>query len=216
MTSSETSVRSASALATISIASSVYAAFALVSLHVLRPDYAPASNFISNYAVGPYGWVMTTWFVAMSGGLLTLTLGLAFSGLRSIAALLGMVLLIVASLGLVVSAVYPTDIVAPSTRSGEIHDISFLVNVSCIIIGTVLLSVSFGSHSQWRSYRRTALLLAALIVSAFIVQLLTLHKGMPYGLANRLFVVVTLAWLIATAVRLRRAVQAAGFKSLTA
>ena len=201
--------------AAVAIGCFIYSAIALLSLHVLRPDYAPASNFISNYAVGPYGWVMTTWFLAMSGGLLTLTLGLAFTGLRSIAARLGMLLLIVASIGLVVSAIFPTDIAAPSTRTGEIHDMSFLVNVSCIILGTLMLSISFGSHPRWRSYRRTALLLAGLIVIAFVVQFLTLHKGMPYGLANRFFVVVTLAWLLATAMRLRGVVPAAGFEPAT-
>ncbi|HWM70482.1 MAG TPA: hypothetical protein VNO35_28180 [Steroidobacteraceae bacterium] len=46
--------------ATAAIICFCYGAFALALLHFLRPDYAPASNFISNYAVGPYGWIMTT------------------------------------------------------------------------------------------------------------------------------------------------------------
>jgi hypothetical protein len=41
--------------ATAAISFFCYGAFALTLLHFLRPDYAPASNFISNYAVGPYG-----------------------------------------------------------------------------------------------------------------------------------------------------------------
>jgi len=182
----------------------IYAAVALLTLHFLRPDYAPASNFISNYAVGRYGWVMTTWFLAMSCGLLALAAGLHTSGLRSITARLGMFLLLVAAVGLVVSAVFPTDIPgAPSTRSGAIHDQSFLVNVGSIFMASILLSASFGTHPAWRSFRGTAWILTVLIFAGFVIQFLTLHKGMPYGLANRFFVLVLLTWLFGVTLRLR-------------
>lgn len=192
------------AFATTAIAFFVYAAVALLTLHFLRPDYAPATNFISNYAVGRYGWVMTSWFIAMSCGLLALAAGLYANGLRSIIARLAIFLFVVAAIGLVVSAIYPTDAPgAPSTPTGAIHDMSFLVNVGSIFIATVLLSVSFGAHPTWRSYRRTAWILTSLILIAFVVQFLTLHKGMPYGLANRFFVGVLFAWLFAVSFRLR-------------
>lgn len=198
------SFRSGTLPATLAIVFFIYGVIALLLLHILRPDYAPASNFISNYAVGRFGWVMTTWFLAMSAGLLALTVGLARSGLRSIVARLGMVLLVVASVGLVVSAIFPTDIGALSTRSGEIHDMSFLVNVVSMVLAMGLLSVSFASHPAWRSYRSITWSLVALILVAFVVQFMTLHKGMPYGLANRFFVAVLIAWLLATALRTRQ------------
>jgi hypothetical protein len=192
------------AFATVAMACFVYSAMALLTLHFLRPDYAPATNFISNYAVGRYGWLMTTWFLAMSGGLLMLAAGLYTHGLRSVVARLGIFLLVVAAIGLVVSAIFPTDIPgAPSTSSGAIHDKSFLVNVGSIFIATVLLSTGFGLHPAWRPYRRTAWLLTSLILIGFVVQFLTLHKGMPYGLANRFFVAVLFAWLFAVSFRLR-------------
>lgn len=198
------SFRSGTLPATLAIVFLIYGVIALLLLHILRPDYAPASNFISNYAVGRFGWIMTTWFLAMSAGLLALTVGLARSGLRSIVARLGMVLLVVASVGLVVSAIFPTDVAAPSTRSGEIHDMSFLVNVVSMVLAMGLLSVSFASHPAWSSYRSITWSLVALILVAFVVQFMTLHKGMPYGLANRFFVAVLVTWMLATALRTRQ------------
>jgi Protein of unknown function (DUF998) len=190
--------------ATAAIVCFAYAAIALLMLHLLRPDYVPATNFISNYAVGRYGWIMTTWFLATSCGLAMLAMGLYRDGLRSIAACLGLFLLVIASIGLVVSAIFPTDVPgAPSTRSGDIHDMSFLVNVGSIFIATVLLSAGFSDHPTWRSFRRTAWMLTALILLGFAVQFLTLHKGMPYGLANRFFVIVLFTWLFAVSFRLR-------------
>jgi len=190
--------------ATAAIICFSYGAFALTLLHFLRPDYAPASNFISNYAVGPYGWIMTTWFLAMSCGLLTLVLAFAKGGMRSVVGWLGLALLFVASLGLVVSAIFPTDVRAPSTRAGDIHYMSFLVNVGCMITATVLISASLGGMPRMRDFRQTSWMLTGLILVAFVVQFLTLHKGMPYGLANRFFVIVLLIWLLAISLRLRR------------
>ena len=126
-------------------------------MHVLRPDYAPASHMISDYGVGPYGWT------DLPGGL--------------------------------------------RTRAGEIHSISFLVNIGSIIVAMVLLSVSFGSSPRWRTYRSTAVVLTLLILVAFVIQFRPLHRGMPYGLANRLFLAVLFAWFLATAFRLRTLVR---------
>jgi hypothetical protein len=92
---------------------------------------------------------------------------------------------------------------APSTRSSDIHDMSFLVNVGSIFIATVLLAASFGSHSGWRTYRRIAWTLTARILVGFAIQFFILHKAMPYGLANRFFMAVLFAWLFTVSFRLR-------------
>jgi Protein of unknown function (DUF998) len=158
---------------------------------------------ISDYAVGRYGWIMTSFFLSTSCGCLTLLLGLVRSGPALVIARIGTLLLSVASIGLVVSAIFPTDVRLPLTRAGEIHDMSFMVNIGSLLLAIVLLSLSFGSQPRWRSYRPVALTLAGLVVLAAVLQFLTLHKGAPYGLANRFAVTVLLAWLLATSIRLR-------------
>jgi len=158
---------------------------------------------ISDYGVGQYGWIMSTAFVAMGIGLLTLVIGLFRGGPRSTPARIGTILLAIASIGLVISAIFPTDLLPPSTRTGRIHTMSFLVNVISIMLAAILLSVSFGSQPRWRPFQRTAAVLASLIVIAFILQFLTLHRGMPYGLTNRFFVIVLFAWMFAISIRLR-------------
>jgi hypothetical protein len=195
-------------LGTAAIGFIAYAALALLSMQVLRPDLAPASHMISEYAVGPYGWVMQTVFVGLGAGSAMLLVGLIRSGPTSIAARLGIVLLAVASIGLIVSAIFPMDLPgAPSTTSGYLHNLSFLVNVTSIILAIVLLTASFGGDPRWRSYRRTSVTLLSLIALAFVLQFLTLRKGAPYGLANRFFISVLLAWVIATSYRLRNLVR---------
>lgn len=181
-----------------------YSLLALLALHFLRRDYVVRGHMISDYAVGPYGWVMITVFLTMSCGLLMLLLGLFRHGPTSAVGRIGTLLLVLPVAGLVVSAMFDTDLPGmPSTRAGDIHGISFLVNVLTIMLSTALISFSFGSDARWRAYRGIALVLVAFILVAFVLQFLTLHKGMPYGYTNRFFVVALFAWFLWTSIRLR-------------
>lgn len=192
-------------LAEIAMACFGYFIAALVLLHILRPDYTPVDHMISDYAVGRFGWVMTTAFLAISAGCLTLGLGMAAAGPRSLAGRGAVLLLWVAAAGLVATAIFPTDIeTAATTATGNIHTVSFLVNVISLILCALLFAFSFQQSDAWRSFRWMGLGLAAALLAAFIAQFLTLHRGAPYGLTNRLFVAVLMVWFLVTAAQLRR------------
>jgi hypothetical membrane protein len=192
-------------LATASLVCFVCASLGLLLMHVLRSDYELATHMISDYAVGKYGWVMSTVFVAWSIGIAMLLSALLLSGRSSIPRKIGVLLLAITSVGLLVSAAYRTDLPGyPDTPEGNIHTLSFLANVLCMLIAIPLLSFDFGRDKALRSYRPVALTLALAVVLAFFIQFFTLREGMPYGLTNRLFVVALLAWLICTANRLRK------------
>ena len=191
--------------ATIAIVLYTYAVLALLLMHVLRSDYTIRTHMISDYAVGRYGWIMTSWFIAMSCGCQMLIWGLARSGLKTVLFKIGAGLLCVASIGLLVSALFPTDLEeASSTRTGDIHTISFLINIVSIIFSMIFLTMCFRSHPRWRSYQRIATVLTLLVVITFFIQFFTLRRGAPYGFTNRLFVVVLFVWFFMTSIRLRR------------
>lgn len=182
-----------------------YFTVVLVLLHGLRPDYTPVDHMISDYAVGRFGWVMTTAFVAMSAGCLTLGLGMALAGPPSLPGRAAVLLLWVATIGLLTTAVFPTDLeTAATTTTGNIHTVSFLVNVISLILCALLFADSLWKSDEWRSYRWTGSALAIALLAAFIAQFLTLHRGAPYGLTNRLFVAMLMVWFVATAAQLRR------------
>jgi len=197
----ETSFRS---LAAAALACFGAAAGGLLLMHALRPDYQVASHMISDYAVGSFGWVMATVFVLWSAGIALLTSALLLAEPSRPTRKLGALLLGITSVGLLVSAAYRTDLPGlPDTHEGNVHAISFFVNIVCMLAAIPLLSFGFGPTSRLRSFRPAALALAFAVVLAFVLQFFTLRKGMPYGLTNRLFVVVLLAWLACTAARLR-------------
>lgn len=197
-------------LATAAIACFVYSACALLLVHVLRPDYAVSTHTISDYAVGRYGWIMVSVFLALGAGTFTLMLGLVFSGPTTVMARIGTGLLCVASIGLIVSAIFRTDLeeATTATTSGFIHDMSFLVNILSITFAIFLLSTSFGSDPRWRGYQRTSFLLASLVLIGLVTQILSMQALYLYGVVNRLFVVVLYAWFMASAIWLRRVMTA--------
>src|SRR2546430_5307385 len=132
--------------ATTAIACFAYAALAILLMHVLRTDYTPASHMISDYAVGRYGWVMTTAFLALSCGNLMLLLGLARIGPSSVVARLGTLLLGIACIGLVGTAVFPTGPgEGRSTHTGDNHTMSVLLNVGRTILPGGLFSSGSGA-----------------------------------------------------------------------
>jgi hypothetical protein len=49
---------------------------ALFLMHIVRPDYTIVDHMISDYAVGQFGWIMTTAFISVALGCLTLGIGL--------------------------------------------------------------------------------------------------------------------------------------------
>jgi len=63
--------------------------------------------------------------------------------------------------------------------------------------------LSYAWEPRWRPYRTAALALAGLLIATFVAQYLTLHEGAPYGITNRLFVAVLMAWLISNSLWLK-------------
>ena len=195
---------SSNSLAAGALACFGFASLGLILMHALRSDYQLASHMISDYAVGEFGWVMVTVFVAWSAGIALLLSALLLAEPSSLARRMGALLLGITSVGLLVSAAYRTDLPGlPDTREGNVHAISFFVNIVCLLVAIPLLSFGFGQKSVLRSFRPVALALALAVALTFLLQFFTLRKGMPYGLTNRLVVVALLSWLICTAARLR-------------
>src|SRR6516165_6039966 len=60
----------------ITLSCVVYYAGAILVLHVVRTDFDPGYRYLSEYAVGPYGALMTSTFFVLSAGSIALAIGL--------------------------------------------------------------------------------------------------------------------------------------------
>jgi hypothetical protein len=191
-------------IATLTMVSIAYFIFALVALHFLRPDYNPISRFVSEYAVGPYGLLMTSAFASLSLGSLALVIGLYQGVARSGRSRLGLVLLAIWGVGVLIAGIFPADLQsAPETTTGRLHERASGLAFLSLILATLLLSWRFKQDAHWSSFHRPAVILSLMILVA-LIGLFLLNSTRFAGLSQRIFIIALLVWLLRTAAHLRR------------
>jgi hypothetical protein len=162
-------------------------------LHVIKPELSPSWRFVSEYAIGRHGWVMTVAFFAWAVSCATLAVALhGHAATRR--ARIGRLLLFVVSAALVVAGVFDQDPVtakpADATTHGLLHAIASMIGIPGIPVAALLIGGRW-SHATWLSLVTMAayLLLAVPRAGGFGPDVLA-------GWMNRLVVLSYLAWQI--------------------
>jgi hypothetical membrane protein len=177
------------ALTRVAAATAVFYLVVLAVLHVLPTEVDPATDPVSDYAVGDYGTFSVLATLAVGLGALALTAVLHQTGRRST---VGLVLLAVFGLAKVLQAFFPID-VGDETASGSIHNVLGTLAFFALPVAAVLLS---------RSRGRVELVLAVLLIVAMLGVFVSAAVG-GYGIAQRLFLVLSSIWVLVTAVGCR-------------
>ena len=186
--------------------------FTLAALHILKPDLHPSRTMISQYALGPYGWVMVLCFAAF--GVASGSLAVAMVPyVRSLGGRIGIALLLTAAVGLVMAARFPMDPVstpsAQMSHSGRMHGVAFLLGVPSMVLAVLILSFALDSqvsYAGWLLMTIAAVIWLSLII--MIAIMLMVGPGKPpdsngperfVGVPNRSLMVAYAAWLIVVA-----------------
>jgi hypothetical protein len=194
------------------IGAAALALIALAALHILKPDIDPSRTMISQYALGPYGWVMALCFAAFAAGSGCLFAAL-IAHVPSLLGRIGLAFLLAAAVGLAMGAVFPMDPVSTApgqmSFSGEMHGVSFMIGVPGQVLAVLILSLALGkqtSHASLPLPTLTAVIWLSLLV--MIAILLIVGPGQPpnpsgpervLGWANRLLMVAYGVWLMVVA-----------------
>lgn len=187
------------------------AAGALVALQIARLERSLLHSFVSEFAVGRYGAVMTSVFVvlAVSSALLAVSISDGVGALRrhAFGCRPGLYLGIAAT-GLLVMAVCPTDLndLSPRTLTGSIHDATSVLTFAAVL--GVMASVGWSNGGCFDRLQPITRRISVFCTATFIVQLLMLaiqHAHRPYrwvGLSERVLIIAFLTWacLVSTAV----------------
>lgn len=197
--------KQAARLALIAIIGIIYFFVSVVALHFLRSDYDPVKRAVSNYAVGPYGYLMTIAFFVLAVSLFALAPGLARCITLSSSSRIGLRLLKVASMSMVVAGIFPGDVNgsgSPLKITVILHWLAAGVSFLSIMIAALLLSSQFRMDERWQSFRRLAFALALGIVVGLVVYGILFFIGW-FGIGQRIYIALTLLWLFLAAVRVR-------------
>ncbi len=191
-----------------------------LALHLLKPDLDPSWRPISEYALGPFGWLMTVGFLVLAASCVLLFVAIA-SQVKTWPGRVGLAALLLAAIGFLVAGLFPTDpvTVAPEdmTVTGLIHSIGPVladgIPLAAILVGWCLAR----RNPNWASARGWLLAGAILTVSAFLLVTVSLvvllpPSGMlgpdvPTGWQGRFLVVAYAGWIVIVAImalRVRR------------
>jgi hypothetical protein len=195
-------------------------AFLLVLLHVLTPQFDPSWRMVSEYANGPFSWVLAAFFLCWALSTWSLAYAcvpMADNWLTKVA----VALLIIAGVGEAMAAVF--DINRP------LHMLAAILGMNGLPIAAILLGYGLSRSGRWGDQRTLMLALSWLpLLSVLVMAGAMAHffsalsasgvapppDGKPIselppsvvaysGWANRLLITVFCGWAIVVALRLR-------------
>ncbi|HET9496159.1 MAG TPA: DUF998 domain-containing protein [Chloroflexia bacterium] len=198
-------VRQASWAAPVAIAGAAYFALAVAALHFLRPDLDPVSRMTSEYANGPYGFVMTSAFFSMVLASAALIVALYRGAPRHALSLTGLVFLGMWAAGVLVAMIFPIDPGGvPVTPAGTIHQTMGPPTFLAVTTGVALVTWRLGRDERWRGLQRTLFVLVAVIALGFVATAYTFFTGVEIaGLMQRIVLAAVVTWIVLVATRLR-------------
>lgn len=154
-----------------------------IALHFLEPEYDPRFQFMSDYAWGTYGWLMTTTFFVLGVAVLTVAIGVRDVHQSSRSARVGFGLLVIGAVFVCLAGIF---------RGFPLHDIASAVAIPSLVLAAVMLSWSFRTAAGWQAIYPAAFLISIGMFGAVVSMFVDI--GMP-GLQQRAFLFLLLLWL---------------------
>jgi hypothetical membrane protein len=181
----------------------------IAAFHFVRPDVNPVVEPISNYGVGPYGFLLTVADIGSVVATLALVVGLFLGMAPAARSYVGLFLLGLTGVAELVAGIFPIDVGAEVTTAGTIHNIAGNISFFCFPIAAILLSLRMGKDEQWRSLRRPAFALSIVVILTVILTVVGANLGIGYGVAQRVANVAVVVWMFVLALHLRSVAQRA-------
>lgn len=194
MTTSHTEDRVVRMLGATALTGVAVFAFACGAAQILRTDYSVLHTPLSFYLLGSYGDVVEVSYFVLAVGLVALGIGwylVLEYGARSAAPLL---MFVFGAIALGVTAAEFTDVPErPPTLHGFLHIQAAGAAFICVTVAMLLQAWRLRGDPRWRPHFKSAFALAAVTFAALWIYALV--KPIPRGLAEKVVVVLILAWL---------------------
>jgi Protein of unknown function (DUF998) len=185
-------------------------------LHVVRADLEPGWHMVSEYSVGPGGWLMRLAFFALASSFLSLMLALEVHTPGALG-ITGRVFLGIAGVGAAFGGLFNTD--PPGTApelistTGKLHGFAFMLGVPGVLVAVTLLTIALWRSPDWRSQRSLMLASAAFVWGTMLVFGMAMASAIAHraagpefavGWQNRALVLAWAFWVAALAVHCRK------------
>ncbi len=161
----------------------------VVPLHLLQPDYEPASQLMSELALGRYGWAMFFAFAGLALAALGVQLSIGTCGAaRSLQGLL-----IAAALFFLAAGVFPLG------ATSEIH----IAAIAMAFVLSVLAMYLYPAEAG-RAAAAAPRLLSWSLAAGVAASVALGHSLLPMGIGQRFAAICLLVWFAVVGLRLAR------------
>jgi hypothetical protein len=185
-------MRYAKTIALTGIYSHLFFVFIFILMHFIRPDKDIFSCFVSEYAVGSYGWLLTIGSFGSVAGALCLIIGLLKSVKASKTAI---ITLCIWCAGAFLFSTFTTNLPgAPPTPQGLIHSFSALIALVSLGISMIAWGFTFNKTDAWQSTAKISWIFGAVSILVFIGFFLS--PPSLRGLNERILIAWDIGWLI--------------------
>jgi len=192
-----------SRFALISVFSGTLFILLLSSLHILEPEYDPTWRFISEYALGSFGWMMHLSFGMLAVAQISVAVT-TFSQIRTITGYIGLVILGISAIGVIIAGIFVTDPISvgsdDATFSGRMHSIGAMLDYTPL--ATLLISLSLTRVDAWRPIKSLLILSSVIAIVAMLLFLLQIPQDGQFGpdvlagLFGRILIAAEIVWLL--------------------
>ena len=196
--------------AMVSILATAYFLAAAVGAHVVNTQYNFFSDYISDYAVGSWGWIYGSAFLASCLGCLALATSLVLVIPSEAVSKTGVALLAVVGVTFAIDFVFPTDILPPgappTTIVGAIHLVDALFGWVLFAIAAILISSRLKRDAYWKQWQKILTNLAWLSVALLVALVAVVVSKAPFGgLAEKVFILERNIWGLTLGISIFRA-----------
>jgi hypothetical membrane protein len=179
----------------------IYFFAAAVAAHLVNTQYNFSRDYISDYAIGPWGWVYGSAFWASCIGCIALAVALIQSIPTIALSRTGAGLLVIVGITYAIDFFFPTDILPPgappTTIVGAIHLSDALLGWILFTVSAVLLSSGLKYAPYWKRWRAPLMSLGWLSIVLLAVLVAVVISKAPFGgLAEKAFILDRNLWVL--------------------
>jgi hypothetical protein len=183
----------------------------ILGLHVIKPEIDPSWRFISEYAIGRHGWMLSLAFFVLATACVALVVSIR-GEVRTIPGRIGLAGLLAMAAGLIIAGVFTTDpITTPAdamTTTGKLHAVGGALGMG-MPLANLFITWRLVRNPRWARARRALLMAGGLAISSTLVfigalALLvpadgTFGPDVPVGWPNRLEALAVSSWVMTVA-----------------
>ena len=177
----------------------------------VRQGYDPIAQPISALALGPHGWIQALNFLLLAASFFAFALVLRRALRPGTAAIAAPAVMLLMTMGLMISLLFPMDAPGASTLSGRLHLAGGFLIFPWMPVVVLVVARRFRREERWRPYFGVTLAIGLLSLATILCFLLFVgpptlpraHHRLA-GLAQRIQLLPFFAW-IALVTRLTRA-----------